>query len=258
MPRPSLPRRIGQRPQATYYKPAGVPLHRLREVVLGLDEIEALRLVDLEGLYQEAAAERMGVSRPTLSRILASAHRKVAEALVQGQALRVEGGAIEDEIAEASCAGSRRGTQSCHASTRGRRRRGHVNASDKSRNRTMKIVITAESGAIDARVDPQFGRAASYILYDLETNHWSAHDNAPNVQAEQGAGVQAAQAIIGLGPTAVVTGQCGPKAFRALQAAGVAIYTGAQGTVREAVEALRGGRLHKAEAANAASHSGLA
>jgi len=76
------------------FKPAGVPRSELEEVVLSLDEFEALRLADLEGLYQEQAAERMGVSRPTFGRTVESAHRKVAEALVGGKALRIEGGNV--------------------------------------------------------------------------------------------------------------------------------------------------------------------
>jgi predicted DNA-binding protein (UPF0251 family) len=82
------------------FKPAGIPARELDEVVLPLDEFEALRLADLEGLYQEQAAERMGVSRPTFGRILDAAHRKVADALVHGHALRIEGGPV-------TCAGPR-------------------------------------------------------------------------------------------------------------------------------------------------------
>lgn len=81
-------------PLATYYKPAGVPLAALEEQVLTLDELEALRLADLEGLYQEEAARRMNVSRPTFGRIVESARSKVARALVNGQALRIEGGPV--------------------------------------------------------------------------------------------------------------------------------------------------------------------
>jgi hypothetical protein len=69
----------------------------LAGIVLTLDEFEAIRLADLEGLYQEQAAERMSVSRPTFGRILASAHRKVAEALAHGKTLRIEGGTIRME-----------------------------------------------------------------------------------------------------------------------------------------------------------------
>ncbi len=95
MPRPFCPRRIAGRPGASVFKPIGVPLRELDEVVLTLDEFEALRLADLNGLYQEQAAEQMEVSRPTFSRVVDSAHRKLADALVHGKALRIEGGPVQ-------------------------------------------------------------------------------------------------------------------------------------------------------------------
>ncbi|OIP35708.1 MAG: hypothetical protein AUK27_03840 [Deltaproteobacteria bacterium CG2_30_66_27] len=79
------------------FHPAGIPVRELDEIVLSLDEFEAIRLADLEGLYQEQAAERMSVSRPTFGRILAVAHRKVSEALVHGKTLKIEGGTIRME-----------------------------------------------------------------------------------------------------------------------------------------------------------------
>lgn len=94
MARPRCRRFIETNPDATVFKPAGVPLRDLPAVQMTLDELEALRLADLDGLYQEDAAARMGVSRPTLGRILESARRKVAEALVLGRALRIEGGPV--------------------------------------------------------------------------------------------------------------------------------------------------------------------
>jgi uncharacterized protein len=94
MPRPCCYRRVSGQPAASVFKPAGVPMTALDEVILTLDEFEAVRLADLEGLYQEAAADRMGVSRPTLARILDAAHGKVADALVHGKALRIEGGPV--------------------------------------------------------------------------------------------------------------------------------------------------------------------
>lgn len=95
MPRPKRCRRIDAAPGSTYFKPRGIPLSELEEVVLGVDELEAIRLADLEGLYQELAAEKMGVSRQTFGRIVAAARQKVASALVRGKALKIEGGAIE-------------------------------------------------------------------------------------------------------------------------------------------------------------------
>lgn len=95
MPRPFCPRRIAGRPAATAFKPAGVPLRELEEVVLTLDEFEAVRLADLDGLYQEEAAAQMNVSRPTFGRVVEAARRKIADALVHGKALRIEGGPVQ-------------------------------------------------------------------------------------------------------------------------------------------------------------------
>lgn len=94
MARPCNPRRVKELPGVVYFKPAGVPLFRLREVVLPLDEFEAIRLADREGLEHAEAASRMGVSRPTFTRILRAARRKMAEFLGRGAALRIEGGAV--------------------------------------------------------------------------------------------------------------------------------------------------------------------
>lgn len=95
MARPKRCRRISSTPGSSYFKPRGIPLAELVEVVLSFDEYEALRLADLEGQYQEQAAEKMGISRPTFGRIIDSAHKKVAEALVKGRALKIEGGTFE-------------------------------------------------------------------------------------------------------------------------------------------------------------------
>ncbi|OGP88449.1 MAG: hypothetical protein A2156_03200 [Deltaproteobacteria bacterium RBG_16_48_10] len=95
MARPFICRRVGSMPESTYFKPRGIPLSALEEIILTVDEFEALRLADLESLYQEKAAERMNVSRQTFGRIIESARKKVAEALVKGKALKIEGGEFE-------------------------------------------------------------------------------------------------------------------------------------------------------------------
>lgn len=87
MPRPPHPRRIDRNLDVVGFKPIGRPVWETPSVTLGIDGLEALRLADLEGLYQEAAAERMGVSRPTFARILTRARATVAEALVGGKVL---------------------------------------------------------------------------------------------------------------------------------------------------------------------------
>jgi predicted DNA-binding protein (UPF0251 family) len=100
MPRPPKPRFVCHAPGALYFKPRGIPLVELDEVVLGLDETEALRLADLEGRTQEEVGELMQVSRATIGRILESARRKVAEAVVMGKALRIDDGAVPQKESE--------------------------------------------------------------------------------------------------------------------------------------------------------------
>lgn len=95
MGRPPKCRRVEFLPQCTFFKPAGIPLWSLEEVSLTVEEVEALRLKDMEGLEQEKCAERMGVSRPTFQRILTASRQKVTQALVEGKAIRVEGGHYE-------------------------------------------------------------------------------------------------------------------------------------------------------------------
>ncbi len=95
MPRPQKCRRVAYVPGVTYFKPSGIPMRSLEEIRLSLEEAEALRLKDLEGMEQETASERMNVSRPTFQRVLSSARRKVAEALLNGRAIRISGGNYE-------------------------------------------------------------------------------------------------------------------------------------------------------------------
>ena len=95
MPRPRKLRRITQPPRSAIFKPAGIPLNQLRQIVLLHEELEALRLADYKGLSQEQAAESMGVSRSTFQRIISKARRQVALALSEGHAIKMEGGNFE-------------------------------------------------------------------------------------------------------------------------------------------------------------------
>jgi predicted DNA-binding protein (UPF0251 family) len=94
LPRRPCCKRVEEMPGVNYFKPRAVPMSVLEEVTLSVEELEALRLAHMEGLYQEGAAERMQVSRATFGRVLDAAHRKVTKALVEGCALRIEGGSF--------------------------------------------------------------------------------------------------------------------------------------------------------------------
>lgn len=95
MPRPHKCRKICSNPDVVYFKPAGMRMHDLEEVVITLDEFEAIRLADYEGLYQEKAAEQMNVSRQTFGNIINSAHKKIADFIINAKALQISGGMIE-------------------------------------------------------------------------------------------------------------------------------------------------------------------
>lgn len=104
MTRPKYCRRVGCIPGVKLFIPDGVPASECDEIVLSFDEFEALRLADLEGLYQEQCAGMMNVSRQTFGRIIESAHRKIAEALIHGRGLKISGGTVSyEEMGKIQC-----------------------------------------------------------------------------------------------------------------------------------------------------------
>lgn len=118
----------------------------------------------------------------------------------------------------------------------------------------MKIAISSQGQELKSPVDPRFGRAAYFIIYDSESKEVSAVSNTDNSQAVQGAGIQAAQIVAAQGVEIVVSGSVGPKAFTALQAAGIRIATWHEGTVEEAIALVLENKLRPAEQANVRGH----
>lgn len=117
-----------------------------------------------------------------------------------------------------------------------------------------KIAISATGQSLEAQVDPRFGRAAFLLLVDPETMEFEAMVNRLNLQAAQGEGLQAAALVAGRHPAALLTGNCGPKAFQNLEEAGIPVFLGVTGSVREAVQQFRTGKLLPARAPNASGH----
>ncbi|MEZ4599226.1 MAG: NifB/NifX family molybdenum-iron cluster-binding protein [Syntrophotaleaceae bacterium] len=118
----------------------------------------------------------------------------------------------------------------------------------------MKIAFTAAGNTLDARMDPRFARAAGYIIYDTETDTFVAVDNQKTLDTAHGAGILATESIVNQGVTCVVTGHCGPNAFRALSAAGISVFKAQDQTVAEALEAYRSGTLPAMESADVDGH----
>lgn len=120
----------------------------------------------------------------------------------------------------------------------------------------MKIAITSTGQTLDSQVDQRFGRAACFIIIDTETMDFNVIENE-SVAAAGGAGISSAKLAIDAGAEAVLTGNCGPNAERTLSATGLKLYIGVAGTVTEAVELFKSGKLTKASGPNVESHFGV-
>jgi len=130
---------------------------------------------------------------------------------------------------------------------------GLINSKIKGEN-TLKIALTTSGSDLKAPLDSRFGRAPKFLIYDLETGNFEVVDNAQNLNAAQGAGIQSAQNIARLGVGALITGHCGPKAFRVLKQASIKIYNASAATVGEALEQYRAGKLAEAASADVDGH----
>jgi len=118
----------------------------------------------------------------------------------------------------------------------------------------VKIVITTSGDDLNSPLDNRFGRALKFLVYDLESGTFEVVDNRQSLNAAQGAGIQSAEMVARLGAQGLVTGHCGPKAFRVLAAAGIKIYNTDAPTVAAAIEQYRSGKLAEAKAADVMGH----
>ncbi len=118
----------------------------------------------------------------------------------------------------------------------------------------MKVAFTTSGDDLTAPLDQRFGRAPKFLVYDLDSDAFTVIDNQQGVDATQGAGIQAAEAVARSGATSVVTGHCGPKAFRALSAAGIKVFNTDVATVAAALAAYRAGELAEASSGDVDGH----
>lgn len=205
MARPHGPRTVARRSRPFLYRPEGAG-RRADAVVVSLDELEAIRLADLEGLYHEAAAIRMGVSRATFGRIAESARRKVADALVNRRCLRVQQGPAEIHEEE---------------------------------ERIMKIAVPTRNGQVDAH----FGHCEQFTVYAAAADH--TIDAGEQLKAPAGCGCKSDIAAImaRMGVTHLVAGGMGEGAVHVMKAHGIEVVRGAAGSAREAAAAFAAGTL---------------
>jgi predicted Fe-Mo cluster-binding NifX family protein len=118
----------------------------------------------------------------------------------------------------------------------------------------MRIAVSVEKPDLDETVDPRFGRAPYFIVVTSETMLWEVVENKQSLDLPQGAGIQAAQNLLNRSPEVLLTGNCGPKAFRVLQAGGVKVCVGVKGTAREAVQKYLDGQYTPTDGPNVEGH----
>lgn len=231
MPRPRKCRRIGHHPSFTTFKPRGVPMRDLTEVYLSLEGMEAIRLVDAQGMSQEEGARSMGISRHTFGRILGEARGVVARALVQGMALCVSTSESEAVTWTEEAMERLRLEGLPELEFREKEDKGEA---------MKKIAITAQGPKPEDMMDSRFGRAAGFVILNLEDEAVTYVDNGSSQARAHGAGLNAAEILNRQGVDMLITGFVGPKAQAALLSAGIKTRTGVENmTVGEAIEKAR-------------------
>jgi predicted DNA-binding protein (UPF0251 family)/predicted Fe-Mo cluster-binding NifX family protein len=216
--RPRKKRFVRSNPLARFYKPRGIPLRDMEIVTLKDEEWEAINLADYKGLKQEDAARLMGISRPTFSRLISSARKAVASALIEGAALEIGGGDFHILPEET------------------------YDQSNPIEEKKMKIAFSTTGNDLSADVEPRFGRALQFLIFDTQTDTFSIINNTTH-DAPGGAGVKAAERVAKAGVQVVITGDCGPKAYNVLKPAGIKIYSSKNTSIKEALEQYRAGKL---------------
>ncbi len=218
MPRPAKDRIIESEPNVVYFKPKGIPMRKLKEVTLTLGEFESIRLSDHRMMNQCQGAERMGVHQSTFHRTLLRARTKIAEALVTGMAIRIEGGPYcilpSTDIMMLEVLELERGTY---------------------KGDNMRIAFSTNGETMDDPIESRFGRCRSFLLYDTDTKETILLENEA-AQASGGAGIQAAELLARNGVKLVITGHVGGNAAQTLSASEIEVLQGYSSTIRVALD----------------------
>jgi len=118
----------------------------------------------------------------------------------------------------------------------------------------VNIAVTSEGNDLDSKVDPRFGRTANFIIVDPDTMAFEVVENSQNLNLPQGAGIQAGKTVVDHNVDVLLTGNCGPKAFKVLQSGGVKVFTGVTGRVRDALLQYKNNELKETQGANVDGH----
>lgn len=245
MPRRPKCRRVAYEPHVTSFVPDG-NRDEIEYVTLKVEEFEAIRLKDHLNLEQEEAAIMMKISRPTYQRILTEARGKIAEALIMGKAISIEGGNYC--LGKGYCRRQRRRLQkyeSCPAQD------SSIPLTKSRRNVDLdKIAVCSSGSSSSSTIDERFGRCPFFMVWDADQANYTAVKNT-SLDDAHGAGTAVTQTLLNQGVGAVITRRIGPKAFAVLKQAGIKVYAAESGDTIEAVlQQYLDGKLDELKQAN--------
>ncbi len=209
MPRKPKTRKIGFSPSTTYFKPAGKPLNFLSEVILGCEELEALRLNDLMQKNQTDAALEMNISQPTFHRLVLNARKKIIEALVHGKAIKIKGGYYTMQEKQ-------KNLQKAHKLT---------------------LAISSSSENLQGNIDNRFGRCPYFLLVFIEDRKIVSFKALKNMQKDirGGAGIASAQTLANQNVDAIISDNIGPRALDVLKQFQISVFQ-AKGDIKLAID----------------------
>lgn len=224
MARPKKCRKVCCLPKNMFFGPLGNDPWA-SDIRLFVDEYETIRLIDFEGLTQEECADTMHIARTTVQGIYADARKKLADALVNGRRIVIEGGDYRLCDKRAGHCGRHCQRLKQHGFT--------VQKTVKEKT-TMLIAIPVETSDMNATVCPSFGRAPLFLLYNTADDTATFIDNGA-ASAQGGAGIKAAQILVDNKVDALLTPRCGEKAADVLEPAGISLYKTTSGTVADQI-----------------------
>jgi len=234
MSRPKKCRKVCNLPSVSVFAPFDDPCGAEDVITLMIEEFEAVRLIDHQGLTQEECSQYMNIARTTVQQIYTDARQKIAAALVEGRMLRIDGGHYS------ICDGNE---DRCACGACGRKKSRKDDSSGRSQQ-IMRIMIPVEEKKNGTKVCPSFGRAPYYMLFDATTREITYLDNLA-ANAPGGAGIKAAQFVADQKADVLLTPRCGENAGEVLKAAGILLYKTVPGSAEENIAAYEAGTLEQ-------------
>lgn len=251
MARPRKFRNVCDFPDNDRFGPLGRGAGEENIIIMPLDQYETIRLIDLEGLTQEECSDQMNIARTTVQRIYSHARKNLADSLVNGKVLKIEGGDYK------LCNGQGRfcGRGNCHrggqAKRTGKNRTFFKNS--EGERKTMKISMPVNENTIKTEIADSFGRAAYFLIYNAETKETDFVENKAS-SSPGGAGIIAAQTLVDSQADILISPRCGQNAADVLEAADIKLYKSLEGSAEDNIKAFEDGKLEPLQEIHSGFH----